>query len=186
MVLNWFSRKPAKSSKSYWARQDSYPVGWGERAQVAAKFIASNSSVLDIGCGRMQLETLLPEGCTYTPADQVKWTEDVFKVDLDQQEFPPGSFDCIVILGVLEYLQTPGFPIARAAESCTKLITTYCHPLPDTDIARRRQNGWINDLSEADLTALIVAAGWKLSHSEVFQVSKKFEQRLYVCVPEPA
>ena len=186
MALNWFSRKPAKSSKSYWARQDSYPVEWGERARLAAKFIASNSTVLDIGCGRMQLKSFLPEGCTYTPADQVKWTDEVVKIDLDQRNFPPGNFDCIVILGVLEYLQAPAFPITRSAEACAKLITTYCHPLSGIDTARRRQNGWVNDLSEADLTALIVAAGWKLSHSEVFQVSKKFEQRLYVCVPETA
>lgn len=183
MVLKWFSRKPAKSSKSYWARQDSYPVEWGARAQLAAKFIASNSSVLDIGCGRMQLKSFLPGGCAYTPADQTKWTEDVIKVDLDQQDFPPGRFDCVVLLGVLEYLQAPAFPITRAAETCSRLITSYCHPLPDTDIARRRQNGWVNDLSEADLTSLFAAAGWTLSHSEVFQVSKKFRQNLYVCVP---
>ena len=186
MVLNWLSRKPAKSSKTYWARQDSYPVSWGDRAQLAAKFVASNSSVLDIGCGRMQLKSLLPENCTYTPADQVKWTDEVVKIDLDQQEFPPGHFDCVVILGVLEYLQAPAFPITRAAESSAKLITTYCHPLPDTDIARRRQNGWVNDLSEAELTALFIAAGWTLSHSEDIQVSTKFRQSLYVCIPKTA
>jgi hypothetical protein len=181
--MNWFSRKPAKTSKTYWARQDSYPVEWGERARQAAAHIAAHSSVLDIGCGKMQLKSALPDGCTYTPADQVRWTDEVVKIDLDQQEFPPGNFDCVVILGVLEYLQAPAFPITRAADTSRKLITSYCHPLPETDIARRRQNGWVNDLSEAELTQLFTAAGWTLNHSEDVQVSTKFRQRLYVCTP---
>ncbi len=180
MLLNWLFRKPAQITKEHWSRPDSYPESWAERAELAAKFIAPGSSVLDIGCGRMQLRALLPAGCAYTPADMTKWTDEVHQIDLDRREFPPGRYDLVTFLGVLEYLQDPAFAMERAADTCKRLITTYCHPVSATSIAQRRKAGWINDLSEAELKTLLKRTGWSVTHADLFQQSKKFSQMFYV------
>ena len=180
--LDWFRKKPAVITTEHWAKASSYPETWGERAGLAGRHIAPGSRVLDIGCGRMQLRDKLPAGCTYTPADMTRWSEEVHQVDLDRHEFPPGTYDVITLLGVLEYLQDPAWAVQRAAQSSTHLVTTYCHPLPDTDMERRRNNGWINALSPDDLKRMLAQGGWRLGHDETFQESSKFFQRLYVCV----
>ena len=180
-MLGWLKRRPAKSEKAYWAREDSYPESWGSRAALAAAHISPGSSVLDIGCGRMQLKELLPAGCRYQPADMTQWTAEVLPVDLDKREFPPGNYDCITLLGVLEYLADPLFALESAAGSSRRLVTTYCHPQPGADIERRRRDGWINDLTEDDIRRLLTAAGWFIVHEEAIADGKKYRQRLYVC-----
>lgn len=46
--------------------------GWLPRAEMAAQWIPEGSVVLDLECGSMSLEKMLPAQCTYTPCDVVE------------------------------------------------------------------------------------------------------------------
>jgi tRNA (cmo5U34)-methyltransferase len=78
-----------------------------ERArEVADRIIALGiRSVLDIGCGDMKLGELLKEaGIAYHPADVVSRCPECLVVDLNQDEVPRCDAECVVMIGVNEYL----------------------------------------------------------------------------------
>ena len=150
---------------------------------MAASFIPPGSSVIDVGCGRMQLVEHLPEGCQYTPADLTQWTEGVQRIDLDNGLFPTGRYDYCVILGVLEYLKNPDDTLAWARSACDHLIVSYCHPLSG-NIRDRRRRLWINDYSKSDLRDLLHEAGWAQETAQIYETKPDFEQIVYSCTPD--
>ena len=88
-----------------WSRRESLSPRWGYRAGLAAQMISAYSRVLDIGCGAMDLECALPEGCAYQPCDLVARDERTIVCDLNRGEFPEASqADVVTMLGVLEYV----------------------------------------------------------------------------------
>lgn len=160
--------------RRFWSRETSYNVSWEDRAVLAAGLIASGSSVLDVGCGRMQLRKHLPEGCTYTPADLTKWTPETIQVDLNRGEFPPGSFDYATILGVLEYLPRAGVTLENAKRGCQQLIVSYCHPNAGRFGAAR------NSYSVSEFDELLRSSGWSVLRSLPVDVTKNYTQHLYL------
>jgi hypothetical protein len=133
---------------------------WTERARAAVAHVQPGMRVLDIGCGSMALETLLPEGCHYLPLDCVRRDERTIVCDLNREPFPAVEADMALGLGVLEYLyDVPRFlRLLRAA--VPRVLLTY-HP-NDRNIGRDRWKlGWVNALNSAELVALLRHAGFK-------------------------
>ena len=151
-----------KQLVGYWGDRDNYVYAWEDRARRAAGFIAPGSRVLDLGCGRMALRRFLPTGCRYVPADLAQWTDEVIPVDLETGAFPRGSYDVVVILGVLEHLTDPISVIKQAREHGRELIVSYCHPGRESSVVQRRAEGWINDLTEKELEAAFAGCGWRM------------------------
>ena len=150
-----------------WAQLDSLATQWDSRAAMAADWIPAGVNVLDVGCGAMALEKLLKPGCTYTPADVVERRPGCRIADLNRKEFPPGRFDWVTFLGVLEYVHGIDWPLMRARVSAPRLLVTYCTDIGgDTTI--RRGMGWVNDLSQAGFEAALSRNGWQRDrHREV-------------------
>ncbi len=167
---------------NHWNKPEAYSPEWDARAAIAATLITPGLSVLDVGCGRMALQRLLPNGCTYIAADLTKWTPAVIVVDLNRGEFPPGAYDHIVMLGVLEYLHSPAGALAAARAGGGRLIVSYCHPNPGALIERRRRWRWINDLSEAEFAKMLSAAGWSVAARKIYKTTQAIREAVYLCI----
>jgi hypothetical protein len=163
-----------------WAAEDAFNPRWAKRAEAVASLILPRSSVLDLGCGQMHLRNLLPEDCTYHPADLQKWADDVVVCDLDAGQFPAGRFDVVAIQGVLEYLKRPGEVLALARQAAPRLVLTYFHPL---HVWSYWKNGGrrSNYISRKKLGSMLRAAGYTIEQTSPFNVTGRAATWLYAC-----
>lgn len=157
----------ARRSRPFHLDEQDAPE-WEERAETAVDLAAavfagdSNADgdmvvrVADLGCGNMRLRRILqarlPFRHSYSGYDLLPQSETIGRVDLSS-ELPPGEFDLMFCLGVLEYLHdVPAF-LARLREHCRLGVISYAiadTPNPITP-AERRAFGWTSDYTQADL-----------------------------------
>jgi hypothetical protein len=163
-----------------WAQVGNLATQWDARAAMAAGFIPDNTSVLDIGAGAMALGALLKPGCKYQPADVVERRPGCFVVDLNKRDFPPGTYDWITFLGVLEYVHDIGWPLARALQSAPRLVVTYCSDI-GADPRLRRGMGWVNDLPDVAFEAELKRAGWRIDVKQEVKRGASNIQYMYAC-----
>lgn len=163
-----------------WAQMDSLATQWDARAAMAAEWIPAGSRVLDIGAGAMALEAALKPGCSYQPADVVERRPGCFVVDLNRGEFPPGGYDWVSFLGVLEYVHDVDRTLARAREAAPRMIVTYC-TFHRGDIGVRRGMGWVNELTAAQFEAALARSGWKVERSREVKRGPGNIQLMYEC-----
>jgi Methyltransferase domain len=170
-------------SRQYWRDPSSYPEDWQARAAQAARFILPGWNVLDVGCGpHMSLRRYLPPDCTYHPADLYPWTSGVHHADVDANIFPQGSFDCVVLLGVIEYLTKPWLAFRFAQSSASAMVISYCYPLT-AECRSREQAGWVNAFSPDQLSNLAAEYGWAIGKSETFHRSPQTHQMIHALGP---
>lgn len=145
-----------------WAREASLASQWDARARQAADLIGPQPArVLDVGAGAMALRGFLPSGSSYIPADVVERCEGCQVADLNKQEFPPGTYDWVSFLGVLEYVHDPAWALRKAREAAPRMIVTYCTDASG-DAAYRRGLGWVNDYDRPQFEDLLREAGWSI------------------------
>jgi FkbM family methyltransferase len=149
------------SDGARWADPAQLLPGAEERAAAAAAFVAAGSRVLDLGAGAMALERALPAGCSYAPADLIARAAECAVVDLNQGQFPAGRHDVAVLLETLEHLHDPAAVLRRCRGAAERLILSYV-VAGDGDRAARRRRGFVNDLTAADLEALLGQAGFRV------------------------
>lgn len=166
-----------------WGDAASFHADWDERARRAAAFVPDGSKVLDLGCGVMALQRFLAPGCTYWPADLVPRTPNTVVVDLNAGEFPPGDFDWIVALGVLEYIHDPAGLLRRAAVQAQHLAVSYCCDTSG-DAGYRRGQGWVNDHPAESIRGLLEASGARALREIVFERAHHHTQLLWLCRSE--
>src|SRR5688572_18805788 len=58
-----------------WSDAHNLPDSWSHRSEFAARFVPEGATLMDIGCGKMAIEEMLPPGCTYIPVDLVRRDE---------------------------------------------------------------------------------------------------------------
>ena len=167
-----------------WAELDSLAVQWDARAAMAAEWIAAGSHVLDVGAGAMALGNLLAAGCTYQPADVVERRPGCFVIDLNRDQFPPGTYDVVTFLGVLEYVHDIDRALRRAREAAPKLIVTYC-TFTGGDVTGRRAMGWVNDLTAPEFTAALARCGWSVEREREVKRGPANIQLMYECSRRP-
>jgi hypothetical protein len=163
-----------------WSVPDNLASQWDARAAMAATWIADGSRVLDVGCGAMALGALLPAGCSYFPADVVERRPGCFTVDLNRGQFPPGTYDWVSFLGVLEYVHDVGAALSRARAAAPHLLVTYC-TYAGGDVALRRGMGWVNDLDRDAFEAALAAAGWRVERTAEVKRGPTNVQLMYAC-----
>jgi hypothetical protein len=163
-----------------WADAGNLATQWDARAALAAEWIPAGARVLDVGCGAMSLAGLLKPGCEYCPADVVERRPGAFVVDLNQGQFPPGEYDWVTFLGVLEYVHEPLRSLQQACQAAPRLIATYCTQV-GADVRVRRGMGWVNDLSESAFADLLQLAGWRIAHRHEVKRGPTNLQLMFVC-----
>jgi hypothetical protein len=145
-----------------WSQRESFLPQWSHRAALAAQMIPAYARVLDIGCGAMDLERVLPPGCVYQPCDLVARDERTIVCDLNQGEFPTGAQpDVVTLLGVLEYLKEPLAFLRNVRDLNCPLVCSYSITDRRPDLDRAAQ-GWINSFDFQALADLMRQAGFHL------------------------
>lgn len=164
-----------------WGAASSYKAEWGERGQLAARFIRHGSKVLEIGTGPGAFRSLIAHRCHYTGADLEPLDEETLAFDLDSDPIPRGSWDTIVLLGVLEYLHHPAEALRKLANAASHLVMSYCCCTdggPDS-IDERRTRGWVNDMSERHFRDEMKSLGFQARSKEVLNSTRYLEQSVF-------
>lgn len=162
------------SDGARWADPDEILRGAQARARAAATLIPAASRVLDLGAGAMALAKELPAKCAYAPADLVARSDACHVVDLNQRQFPPGRYDVVTMLELLEYVHdVPGL-LARARNCAARLILSY-QVRGRESVNERRQQGWFNDFSAADIAAMLRRARWRIANQAAHEFGVLFD-----------
>ena len=171
------------SDRARWSNAASHRPEWETRAALAAKWIAPRSRVLDLGCGRMRLRDMLPPGCIYTPADLEPLSPGVQKVDLNRREFPNGSYDYVVLLGVLGYLHEPAAVLHRARAHADRLIVSYkvAKKRGRKTLQRRWRDGYFNDFDDRMLADVFAESGWEVESAQAYNEDETTRQDVFLC-----
>jgi hypothetical protein len=149
-----------------WSQRESFEPRWAHRAGLAAQMIPAYARVMDVGCGAMDLERALPEGCVYLPCDLVARDARTVVCDLNKGEFPTGGdADVVTMLGVLEYVLDPDALLAKVRALGRPFVCSYSitDRAPQLD---RAAQGWINSYDFAALERVMRKAGFRLQHRQ--------------------
>jgi SAM-dependent methyltransferase len=166
-----------------WGDRGNYRAAWATRSEVAATLVPDGASILEIGVGLGAFRALVAERCDYLGADLVPLDDRTLAIDLELDPLPPGCFDVVVLLGVLEYLRAPDAALAKIFASGRSVLLSYCHvPGEATEdiVAIRRTRGWLNDLSRRDLLAIAERRGARLRSETPVNDASDFMQSIFL------
>jgi hypothetical protein len=164
-----------------WAQFESLATQWDKRAAMAAEWIDAGSRVLDVGAGAMALGSVLQPQCSYQPADVVERRPGCFVVDLNRGEFPPGEYDFVTFLGVLEYVHDVEATLRRAGAAAPRMVITYCTYTGGVDVAVRRGLGWVNELTAEQFRATLESCGWRVDREREVKRGPGNIQLMFLC-----
>ncbi len=151
-----------KTDIARWSDPHQLEEFWVKRAEAAAAMIAPGSIVLDLGCGIMALEKVLPISCRYIPCDIVKRDERTLICDFNSGALPPAKGATVITaLGVLEYIYELEQFIKNLSEYKLPVIISY-NPTDSGIYPDRPAMGWVNHLSWQQLATTCQRAGFQL------------------------
>jgi hypothetical protein len=139
-------------------------------------------TLLDLGAGEMHLETLLPAGSVYIPADLEPLDERCLRVDLNTDSVPRGPYQVVSLLGVAEYLFDLPRILGEVRSESESLLLSYCcvtDRSPEV-LAARRRTGWANAYTDDELIGLARELGWRLTRSSDYNEHRGFVQRVFL------
>ena len=150
-----------------WANPRNLDVGSEARAALALPHIPARCRLLDLGAGLMAIVTRMGAGIRYTPVDLVRYARATVLLDLNEGRFPDGAWDCAFALELLEHIHDVPPLLTRIRASCKRLVCTYKGVEDVPDSFGRRALGYVNDFDRAALQAMLEAAGWQVTATEV-------------------
>ncbi len=160
-----------------WERTAREPPSWDARNRVIAAFIPDGASVLDVGAGHGTLRSYLPPACTYQPVDCVPSTDKTILADFNKDLIPAitCTYDVVVCSGILEYIADPAGFLRVVCGWGERVLISYATRESQPDIARRRANGWFNDMAQPELEQLFATLGL-----DTRQIAEWGSQAIYV------
>jgi len=144
---------------------------WGqERYEKILPWIPETASVLELGAGNGHLKNMLPAGCAYQPTDLVARTEAFMALDLNADTLPDlEPRDVCVAMGVIEYVIDPPRCLRWISGHAPTLLLSYAVAAGNVaHRADRRKHGWMNDFDEAQITAMVTEAGWRVRATDTW------------------
>ena len=128
-----------------WADPSSYKHEWSARARIAASLLPGGISILEIGTGTGVFRTLVKKRIDYLGADLQPLDAETIALDLDSDSLPDRHFDCVVLLGVFEYLHHPAAAVRKICEAADQVVVSYCCRRQDQEpravLNSRRRHG---------------------------------------------
>lgn len=149
-----------------WAHLDLHEAEpWNSRSALAAEFLESHDSVVDLGCGTMTLERYLRPGIRYFPVDVCARDSRTLICDFNTESLPKTSASAAACLGLLEYLfDVPAFMRALHDLYAT-CVVSYCVSDAPEPLLPRTAHAWVNDFDRASLEEVFENAGWAVERS---------------------
>jgi hypothetical protein len=138
-----------------WRKIEFFDDRWKNRIRGMSRHVGAKDSVLDLGCGPMWLKEFLGPENSYHGCDYLDRGPGTLVCDFNAKQFPDVKADVTFISGCLEYVEDVEWFIDRVAAAAPKCVIAYCIVNPGDNLARRRQNAWVNDLTEEGLIALM-------------------------------
>ncbi|TDW25976.1 hypothetical protein EV128_116149 [Rhizobium azibense] len=150
-----------ESDISRWLNTKNLLSSWSDRAEIAGALVPSPNTVLDLGCGNMDLERHLAAGVLYQPSDIVSRDSRTIVCDLNKGELPDFGASVVSMLGVMEYIFEPKALLSELAAKWPRLLMSYCPA--DLDAGRdRAAHGWFSSLTSAALVSTAREVGYDL------------------------
>jgi len=137
---------------------------WNARARRVAELIPPTATVLDVGCGTQHLRELVGED-RYVGLDVVARDERTIVADLNRAGIPDEALaraDCVVMLGVLEYLVRPLETLRQALAGGRRVVVSYTPADLGPDHATREAEGWHSHLTLAALQDFLEETGCRV------------------------
>ena len=147
-----------------WANPREMEAGAAERAVLAAPHIPERARILDLGAGLMQIGLKMKLGAVYTPVDLVRYADATVLADLNDNQFPGGTWDCALALELLEHIHDVPALLLRIRSAVCQFICTYRCDAGDTPA--RRAAGYFNEFTRDDFEGVLAAAGWTVALAE--------------------
>ncbi len=148
---------------------------WHARAAAAAEWLATPTSIADLGCGPTNLERCLGQWQCYIPVDLARRDERTVFLDLnngaDLTRLLVAS-GC-ALLGVLEYIYGPDQLIAALPRRYDQVVATFNILRTDESIEDRLGHGWVNHFARAELLELFADHGFTLARDHVFSGKRR-------------
>lgn len=164
-----------KSDYNRWQNEKSLFLDWNERTQLLANQIKPNSTVFEFGAAQLVLNEMLPDGCDYLHSDLVSRAEDTLVVDLNKELPEVPQVDYIVFSGVLEYLFDVEKILLHLNPKTPSFLFSYATLDNFPRIAKRREHGWVSDLTITNLETLAIKLNKKLVHFDTWKSQHLFK-----------
>lgn len=146
-----------------WGDIGSYPTGWNPRADIAAEMVAGGGSLLEIGVGAGYFKSIIEGRVAYEGLDLAPVVPGVQQFNLESDEFPAAHYDCIVALGVLEYVHDLERAVSLITGATDTLVLSYCFAEPGYQEPEFRLGlGWVNGLLEDEFLGMFTSRGFTL------------------------
>jgi hypothetical protein len=179
----------AAPDRRRWGVPSSYKSAWSDRARLAAPLVPDGAHVLEIGVGAGNLRALIRPRCNYVGADLEPLDAETRALDLDRDPLPHEHYDCIVALGVFEYLHRVQAAAEKIAAAANHVVLSYCcvkSGAPDA-VEIRTNRGWVNHLSDAGFIEVFCSVGLALVSRRDFNATDDFDQVIFEFrKPEPS
>lgn len=161
VIRTYFLFPGHRSDLDRWGDETNLSARWDSRTAKMARLVPPGSKVLEFGAGRLTLRDHLPPGCTYTASDLFPREGISLVCDLNARPFPKvPPHDVVFLAGVLAYV----WDLPALVRFLTGIAGTVVASYPGTDLTpgtlARRANGWVNDLSFADLEKIFEEQGF--------------------------
>lgn len=137
-----------------------YTDSWSLRAQRAVSMMGDIDSVADVGCGMMTLERYLPSGVSYVPMDVVRRDDRTIVVDLNKEKLPMVGTECLVALGLLEYIFDVPALLKQMSNCYDVVVTSYNSTDNFPDLNERTGHAWVNAYAIAEIESLFIENGF--------------------------
>lgn len=173
-------RRTQVTDVARWSDLENIDRAWERRLVAAADLIPPGARVLDLGAGRQTLARHLPPGTSYTPADVVRRTSATVVADVNAGEFPDGTYDVVVMLGLLEHVHNVRRLLETAARHTSTIVVSYC-AMTAWSREFRLEKGWLNDLRLGDLIDVFTDTGWTIAWAGRLDQLTHFDQWIYAC-----
>ncbi len=151
---------------------------WPRRYREIVKQIHPGSSILDIGCGTMELKNIIPEGCKYVGLDYIKRDKNTVVCDLNDSKKDliaiTKQFDYSVCSGVLEYIIDADRFVKWISGFSRNVILSY-YIRENRDSVKVCDNDWVNNFSLFEIVDLFAAQGF-----EFIEMATIAKQKLFV------
>jgi hypothetical protein len=185
-IPHLLNKRKSKSSNNYLARDTDLPgqISLGQsicNARTAAlSTIPDRSVVLDLSCGTMSLEPMLPEKCKYIPCDVVKRDKRTLICNPNKGILPDfNGATIIVALGLLEYVTNISGFIKELRERYGLPVIISYHPLNKIPLDERTELGWLNHLSKSNLKLVLQNAGLNI------EIEKQIDDTQILIIAKP-